>query len=129
MQAGPQAELHAAAPLAALPRLALDAVGGASAGRLVGALADGGTLVVYGCLDGHPPALPWQAWVHHGLQARPTRAPAPLRKHGPRASAAPGSGSTLVARPPRRPRTPPRRGGPRCTTGRSFVSTSDRSHV
>ena len=65
-----QGELRRAAPLAALPRLALDAVGGAASARLAEALADGGSMVVYGCLSGHPPELPWQAWVHRGLQAR-----------------------------------------------------------
>ena len=65
-----QADLRRVAPLAALPRLALDAVGGAASARLAEALADGGTMVVYGCLGGLPPALPWQAWVHRGLQAR-----------------------------------------------------------
>ena len=104
IKVGPQAELRAVAPLAALPRLALDAVGGASAGRLAGALADGGTLVVYGCLGGHPPALPWQAWVHHGLQARPPRAPARPGMRGPpwRAWV-----HHLVARRPQASRPPP----------------------
>ncbi|KAK9836271.1 hypothetical protein WJX81_001311 [Elliptochloris bilobata] len=69
-----QAQLQQAAPLAALPRLALDAVGGAAAAGLAEALADGGSMVVRFCiicvLSSHPPELPWQAWVHHGQQVR-----------------------------------------------------------
>jgi trans-2-enoyl-CoA reductase len=50
------------------PRLALDAVGGASAARLAEALSDGGELVVYGCLSGAPSALQWHDYVFRGLQ-------------------------------------------------------------
>jgi mitochondrial enoyl-[acyl-carrier protein] reductase / trans-2-enoyl-CoA reductase len=54
----------------AKPKLALDAVGGASATRLADALADGGTLVVYGCMSGRSPQWPWHAWVFRGLSVR-----------------------------------------------------------
>lgn len=54
----------------AKPRLALDAVGGASAAALAEALADGCPLVVYGCLSGRAPAFPWAHWVHKDLQVK-----------------------------------------------------------
>jgi trans-2-enoyl-CoA reductase len=54
----------------AKPRLALDAVGGASGLRLAEALADGGEVVVYGCLSGAAPAWPWRDFVFRGLRVR-----------------------------------------------------------
>ncbi|WIA11729.1 hypothetical protein OEZ85_011824 [Tetradesmus obliquus] len=50
------------------PKLAFDAVGGDSAGRIAEALEPGSKLVVYGCLSGKAPSWPWQAWVFRGLQ-------------------------------------------------------------
>lgn len=52
------------------PKLALDAVGGASAQRLSDCLADGGTLVVYGCISGVSPQWGWRSWVFQGLRVR-----------------------------------------------------------
>ncbi len=52
------------------PRLALDAVGGASAQRLSDALADGGQMVVYGCISGVSPSWHWRSWVFQGLRVR-----------------------------------------------------------
>ena len=54
----------------ARPKLALDAVGGASAARLSDALADGGQLVVYGCVGGASPTWSWRSWVFQGLRVR-----------------------------------------------------------
>lgn len=52
----------------AKPKLALDAVGGLSTTRLSDALADGGQLVVYGCMSGKSPVWPWHTWVFQGIQ-------------------------------------------------------------
>ena len=52
------------------PKLALDAVGGASAQRLSDALTDGGQLVVYGCISGTSPQWNWRSWVFQGLRVR-----------------------------------------------------------
>ncbi|GLC55887.1 hypothetical protein PLESTB_001040200 [Pleodorina starrii] len=54
----------------ARPRLALDAVGGDSALRLLEALGEGGELVVYGCMSGRSPSWPWQAWVFRDIRLR-----------------------------------------------------------
>ncbi|GIL48595.1 hypothetical protein Vafri_5076 [Volvox africanus] len=54
----------------ARPRLALDAVGGDSALRLLDALAEGGEMVVYGCMSGHSPSWPWHSWVFRDLRVR-----------------------------------------------------------
>lgn len=54
----------------ARPKLALDAVGGASATRLSDALADGGQLVIYGCVGGLSPGWSWRSWVFQGLRVR-----------------------------------------------------------
>ncbi|KAL4518427.1 hypothetical protein Ndes2437A_g04709 [Nannochloris sp. 'desiccata'] len=52
------------------PKLALDAVGGASAQRLSDALVDGGQMVVYGCISGASPTWNWRSWVFQGLRVR-----------------------------------------------------------
>lgn len=54
----------------AMPRLALDAVGGASAVALADALQDGCPLVIYGCLSGKAPLFPWAQWVFKDLTVR-----------------------------------------------------------
>ena len=54
----------------AKPRLALDAVGGASAVALADALQDGCPLVVYGCMSGKPPQFVWAQWVFKDLSVR-----------------------------------------------------------
>ncbi|KAK2078239.1 hypothetical protein QBZ16_004108 [Prototheca wickerhamii] len=54
----------------AKPKLALDAVGGLSTTRLSDALADGGQLVVYGCMSGKSPVWPWHTWVFQGIQVK-----------------------------------------------------------
>ena len=58
----------------ARPKLALDAVGGASAARLTEALGDGGTVVVYGCLSGKSPLWSWHNFVFGNIQVRGARA-------------------------------------------------------
>ena len=50
------------------PRLALDAVGGASAMRLSDARAEGGQLVVYGAMSGKSAQFSWHQWVFQGIQ-------------------------------------------------------------
>ena len=57
----------------AKPKLALDAVGGLSTTRLSDALADGGQLVVYGCMSGKSPVWPWHTWVFQGIQVNNMR--------------------------------------------------------
>lgn len=52
----------------AKPKLALDAVGGASAMRLADALAEGGQLVVYGSVSGRSAQFTWRQWVFQGIQ-------------------------------------------------------------
>ncbi|EFJ43248.1 molecular chaperone [Volvox carteri f. nagariensis] len=52
------------------PRLALDAVGGDSALRLMDTLNEGGELVVYGCMSGRSPVFPWQSWVFKDVHVR-----------------------------------------------------------
>lgn len=52
----------------AKPKLALDAVGGASAMRLADALAEGGQLVVYGSVSGKSAQFTWRQWVFQGIQ-------------------------------------------------------------
>ena len=69
-----QAELNKA-KFFARPKLALDAVGGASAARLADALQQqegggGGQLVVYGALSGKSPPFSWHQWVFQGLSVR-----------------------------------------------------------
>ena len=54
----------------AKPKLGLDAVGGDSAARLSDALADGGQLVVYGCISGASPQWDWRRWIFQGLRVR-----------------------------------------------------------
>jgi D-arabinose 1-dehydrogenase-like Zn-dependent alcohol dehydrogenase len=54
----------------ARPRLALDAVGGSSAARLSEALADGGQMIIYGCMSGVAPQWGWRTWVFRGLKVR-----------------------------------------------------------
>jgi len=54
----------------AKPRLALDAVGGASAAALAETLQGGCPLVVYGCMSGKPPQFAWSHWVFKELQVR-----------------------------------------------------------
>ncbi|PSC70227.1 trans-2-enoyl-reductase [Micractinium conductrix] len=54
----------------AKPKLALDAVGGASATRLADALGEGGQLVVYGAMGGRAPHFTWQQWVFQGVQVK-----------------------------------------------------------
>ncbi|DBA84971.1 TPA: hypothetical protein ACH3X2_005711 [Trebouxia sp. C0005] len=54
----------------AKPKLGLDCVGGASALRLSDALAQGGQLVIYGCMGGKTPSWPWQSWVFKDLQVK-----------------------------------------------------------
>jgi trans-2-enoyl-CoA reductase len=54
----------------AKPRLALDAVGGASAVALAETLQDGCPLVVYGCMSGKPPQFSWSQWVFKELVVR-----------------------------------------------------------
>lgn len=54
----------------AKPKLALDCVGGPSAVRLSEALAEGGTLVVYGCMSGKSPMWSWRQWVFRNLQVK-----------------------------------------------------------
>ncbi|GAX80556.1 hypothetical protein CEUSTIGMA_g7993.t1 [Chlamydomonas eustigma] len=50
------------------PKLALDSVGGESGLRLIEALAEGGELVMYGCMSGRPPPFQWQSFVFKGLR-------------------------------------------------------------
>ncbi len=52
----------------AKPKLALDAVGGLSSTRLSDMLAEGGQLVVYGCMSGKSPTWTWHSWVFQGIQ-------------------------------------------------------------
>ena len=54
----------------AKPRLALDAVGGASAVALADTLADGCPLVIYGCMSGKAPQFTWPQWTLRGLQVQ-----------------------------------------------------------
>ncbi|KAL6781389.1 hypothetical protein ACKKBG_A10960 [Auxenochlorella protothecoides x Auxenochlorella symbiontica] len=54
----------------AKPKLALDAVGGLSSTRLSDMLAEGGQLVVYGCMSGKSPTWTWHSWVFQGIQVR-----------------------------------------------------------
>ncbi|KAL4435235.1 hypothetical protein ABPG77_001917 [Micractinium sp. CCAP 211/92] len=54
----------------AKPKLALDAVGGASAMRLADALAEGGQLVVYGSVSGKSAQFTWRQWVFQGIQVK-----------------------------------------------------------
>ena len=54
----------------ARPKLALDAIGGGSAARLSEALADGGQMVVYGCMSGIAPQWGWRTWVFRGLRVK-----------------------------------------------------------
>lgn len=51
------------------PKLALDAVGGASGARLAEALAEGGALVMYGVMSGKSTAFQWRDWLFGGLKA------------------------------------------------------------
>lgn len=52
----------------AKPKLALDAVGGASSARLTEALGEGGTVVVYGCMSGKSPLWSWHTFVFGNIQ-------------------------------------------------------------
>ena len=54
----------------AKPRLALDAVGGASAAALADTLQDGCQLVVYGCMSGKAPMFAWQQWTFKELSVK-----------------------------------------------------------
>jgi trans-2-enoyl-CoA reductase len=56
--------------LFAKPRLALDAVGGASAVRLAEALQAGCPLIVYGNASGRAATFPWTAWTKSALIVR-----------------------------------------------------------
>jgi len=54
----------------AKPRLALDAVGGASSAALADTLQDGCPLVVYGCMSGKAPQFAWQQWTFKELAVK-----------------------------------------------------------
>ncbi|GAB4823140.1 hypothetical protein N2152v2_010186 [Parachlorella kessleri] len=54
----------------AKPKLALDCVGGASTLRLSDTLAEGGQLVVFGCMSGRSPQWSWQSWVFQNIQVK-----------------------------------------------------------
>ena len=54
----------------AKPKLGLDCVGGESSVRLSEAIAEGGQLVVYGCMSGKSPAFNWKTWVFGGLRVK-----------------------------------------------------------
>ena len=56
--------------LFAKPRLALDAVGGVSAVRLVECLQPGCPLIVYGNMSGRAATFPWTAWTQSALIVR-----------------------------------------------------------
>ena len=56
--------------LFAKPRLALDAVGGASAVRLAESLQPGCPLIVYGNMSGRAATFPWSAWTQSALIVR-----------------------------------------------------------
>jgi trans-2-enoyl-CoA reductase len=56
--------------LFAKPRLALDAVGGASAVRLAESLQPGCPLIVYGNMSGRAATFPWHAWTQSALIVR-----------------------------------------------------------
>ena len=56
--------------LFAKPRLALDAVGGASAVRLAESLQPGCPLIVYGNMSGMAATFPWSAWTQNALIVR-----------------------------------------------------------
>ena len=64
-----QAELDAL-KFFARPKLALDCVGGASATRISDALADGGQMIIYGCVSGVAPQWGWRSWVFRNLKVR-----------------------------------------------------------
>ncbi|KDD72955.1 hypothetical protein H632_c2697p1, partial [Helicosporidium sp. ATCC 50920] len=72
----------------ARPKVALDAVGGASASRLADALTDGGEVLVYGCLGGRAPAWSWQTWVFRGIRVRGLNTRAWMADHPTRAAGA-----------------------------------------
>eukprot|EP00922_Rhytidocystis_sp_ex-Travisia-forbesii_P017584 GHVS01026202.1.p1 GENE.GHVS01026202.1~~GHVS01026202.1.p1 ORF type:complete len:833 (-),score=133.99 GHVS01026202.1:274-2772(-) len=56
---------------AALPRVAFDCVlGSGSTTQLVHALQEGGRLVVFGGLSGHPLNVPWHLFVSHDVKIR-----------------------------------------------------------
>lgn len=63
------AAIHAATG-GALPRLGLDAIGGAATGALAAALSDGGTVVVYGLLSGQPCAIDARDLVFRDIRLR-----------------------------------------------------------
>ncbi|KAI8471929.1 MAG: molecular chaperone [Monoraphidium minutum] len=79
------------------PALALDAVGGDSARRMADALGEGGTLVVYGCLSGKPPALGWKDYVFRGLTVKGFNARAWASARPARAARALSAVSRLLA--------------------------------
>jgi len=54
----------------AKPKLALDAVGGASAVRLADALHDSSPLIVYGNLSLRAATFPWNSWITRSLIVR-----------------------------------------------------------
>ncbi len=54
----------------AKPKLGLDCVGGESGVRISEALADGASLVIYGCMSGKSPNWNWKLWVFGGLRVR-----------------------------------------------------------
>lgn len=53
----------------ARPKVAFDSVGGHSAMRIADALAEGGTIMIYGCSSGKAPTWTWQQWVFKRLKA------------------------------------------------------------
>lgn len=54
----------------AKPKLGLDCIGGESGVRVSDALAEGATLVIYGCMSGRSPNWNWKLWVFNGLRVR-----------------------------------------------------------
>lgn len=67
---GPDLAERVAAELNAAPRLALDAVGGSSLGRLASALQAGGTAVMYGNMSGEDAQLPDAAMIFNDVTVR-----------------------------------------------------------
>eukprot|EP00899_Mesostigma_viride_P018506 jgi/Mesvir1/26657/Mv20446-RA.1 len=56
--------------LFAKPKLALDAVGGASAARMADCLHPKSPLIIYGCMSGKSPNFPWQTWLGKDLKVQ-----------------------------------------------------------
>jgi trans-2-enoyl-CoA reductase len=54
----------------AKPKLGLDCIGGDSTVRLSDALAEGGQLIIYGCMSGRSPSWNWKLWVFNGLRVK-----------------------------------------------------------